>query len=227
MAWKCAGCDTENPVEADFCTKCGAPNPVEGTADMAPAEAVTPDVQASQPPDGAARPPKKKKSWVWILGIVLLLVLGACLIISAIIAAIAIPNFLQAKERALQKRTIADMRNIATAVQIYGVDFGEFPQPGHDGAAYYALHEVSVLESFLVPDFLMDLPAVDAWGNPLQYGISEDSMEFMLLSTGSDGESQLEEIPEEFVETHCYEDDILWENDDFLQVPVGQQSQCR
>ena len=48
--------------------------------------------------------------------------------IIGIIAAIAIPNLLNAINRGRQKRTMADMRSIATAIETYSVDYGFYPK---------------------------------------------------------------------------------------------------
>jgi prepilin-type N-terminal cleavage/methylation domain-containing protein len=53
----------------------------------------------------------------------LLMVVG----IVAILSAIALPNFLQARERALQAAGAADLRAIATGLQRYYMDFGRLP----------------------------------------------------------------------------------------------------
>ncbi len=47
--------------------------------------------------------------------------------IIGIIAAIAIPNLLNAIDRGKQKRTMADMRSIGTAVESYSIDFNFYP----------------------------------------------------------------------------------------------------
>mgnify|MGYP000870297844 FL=1 len=47
--------------------------------------------------------------------------------IIGILAAIAVPNFLNARVRAKLTRTVADMRNIGTAFGAYSADHGEFP----------------------------------------------------------------------------------------------------
>ncbi len=53
--------------------------------------------------------------------------------IIAILAAIAIPNFLQAQTRAKVSRAQADMRSIATALESYYVDHNDYPLCGYDG----------------------------------------------------------------------------------------------
>ena len=47
--------------------------------------------------------------------------------IIAILAAIAIPNFLEAQTRARVSRVKADMRNTAVAIESYFVDYSEYP----------------------------------------------------------------------------------------------------
>ena len=47
--------------------------------------------------------------------------------IIGIIVAIAIPNLLNAIQRAKQKRTMADMRAIGTAAEAYAVDNNRYP----------------------------------------------------------------------------------------------------
>ena len=47
--------------------------------------------------------------------------------IIGIIAAIAIPNLLNAINRGRQKRTMADIRTIGTAIEAYAVDHASYP----------------------------------------------------------------------------------------------------
>ncbi|MFN2386310.1 MAG: prepilin-type N-terminal cleavage/methylation domain-containing protein, partial [Thermoanaerobaculia bacterium] len=47
--------------------------------------------------------------------------------IIGILAAIAIPNLLNAVQRGKQKRSMSDMRALATAVEAYAVDNNQYP----------------------------------------------------------------------------------------------------
>lgn len=47
--------------------------------------------------------------------------------IIAILAAIAVPNFLEAQTRAKVSRSLADMRSLATALEAYSVDHNHYP----------------------------------------------------------------------------------------------------
>ncbi len=53
--------------------------------------------------------------------------------ILGILAAIAIPNLLNAVQRGKQKRTMADMHALATAIQAYEVDHSAFPTASRTG----------------------------------------------------------------------------------------------
>ena len=54
--------------------------------------------------------------------------------IIGIIAAIAIPNLLNAIDRGKQKRTMADLRSIGTAIESYSIDNNVYPAAGSMGA---------------------------------------------------------------------------------------------
>src|SRR5690606_23341327 len=50
--------------------------------------------------------------------------------IIAILAAIAVPNFIEAQARAKVSRTKSDMRAMATAIEAYAVDYNYYPLNG-------------------------------------------------------------------------------------------------
>ena len=57
--------------------------------------------------------------------------------IIAILAAIAVPNFLEAQTRSKVARTKADMRTIATAFEAYTVDYNDVPHRGDQYGGQY------------------------------------------------------------------------------------------
>jgi len=59
--------------------------------------------------------------------------------IIAILAMIAVPNFLEAQTRAKISRAKADMRSLSVALQAYRVDYNQYP-PDVDGTGYPELH---------------------------------------------------------------------------------------
>ena len=68
------------------------------------------------------------KSWGFTL-IELLIVVA----IIAILAAIAIPNFLNAQVRSKVSRMESDMRTLGVAIELYHVDYGKYPRQGPEG----------------------------------------------------------------------------------------------
>ncbi|HOF41435.1 MAG TPA: prepilin-type N-terminal cleavage/methylation domain-containing protein [Candidatus Hydrogenedentes bacterium] len=71
---------------------------------------------------------RKQSSGVAFTLIELLIVVA----IIAILAAIAVPNFLEAQARAKNSRALADMKSLVTATSAYMVDYNDVPDP--DGA---------------------------------------------------------------------------------------------
>ena len=59
--------------------------------------------------------------------------------IIAILAAIAVPNFLEAQVRSKVSRMRADMRTIATALEAYHVDANRYPPDGSITAPYWGI----------------------------------------------------------------------------------------
>src|SRR5688500_9982883 len=87
------------------------------------------------------------------------------LIVVAIIgmlAAIAIPNLLSAIQRSRQKRTMADMRSLATAWEQYAIEYDGYNAPGW--TALEALDHDVVIDG-LVPTYIQSLPRQDAWNH--------------------------------------------------------------
>jgi prepilin-type N-terminal cleavage/methylation domain-containing protein len=57
--------------------------------------------------------------------------------IIAILAAIAVPNFLEAQTRSKVSRTKADMRSIATALEAYEIDYNKYPMDTYTKERYF------------------------------------------------------------------------------------------
>src|SRR5213594_4318570 len=83
--------------------------------------------------------------------------------IIGIIAAIAIPNLLNAIDRSKQKRTMADMRSIGTSCEEYSIDNNFYPVQTSQG-------DVSAIASTLTPAYIKVVPSTDGWNWNIQYG---------------------------------------------------------
>src|SRR5215472_6010715 len=90
--------------------------------------------------------------------------------IIGILAAIAIPNLLTAVQRGKQKRTMSDMRALATAIEAYAVDHSQYPvatscPTGVTGmiGSVGAIDAASF--SLLSPTYVSQPQKMDGWGN--------------------------------------------------------------
>jgi len=82
--------------------------------------------------------------------------------IIGIIAAIAIPNLLNAIQRGKQKRTMSDIRSIGTAIESYQVVNGYPPRQTSGDIA-------GATQNLLEPTYIKMLPTQDAWKAVIRY----------------------------------------------------------
>jgi type II secretion system protein G len=77
-------------------------------------------------------------------------------LIIAILAAIAVPNFLEAQVRAKVSRAKADMRTIATALETYFVDHGQYPNDHEYGWPWYLTYLLTTPIKYITDKRLFD-----------------------------------------------------------------------
>lgn len=75
--------------------------------------------------------------------------------IIAILAAIAVPNFLEAQVRSKVSRVQADMRSIASAIESYAVDYSAYP-PGYNTAPRHSLIVLTSPISYISNGYPLD-----------------------------------------------------------------------
>src|SRR6201987_5339291 len=94
--------------------------------------------------------------------------------IIGILAAIAIPNLLNAVQRGKQKRTMSDIKALATAIEAYHVDNSMYPpaacQSGMFTDGGTALDDSSF--TLLVPTYIGHVPTRDGWSNFFRYDLN-------------------------------------------------------
>lgn len=100
--------------------------------------------------------------------------------IIGIIAAIAIPNLLNAIDRSKQKRTMADIRSVGTACEEYSIDNNFYPVQTTQG-------DVSAVESVLSPTYIKVVPTADGWNWNIQYGSDTAGGGYTIRSLAKDG----------------------------------------
>ncbi|MGH9866830.1 MAG: type II secretion system protein GspG [Candidatus Polarisedimenticolia bacterium] len=97
--------------------------------------------------------------------------------IIGILAAIAIPALQTALDKGKQRSTMADMRGIASGIQLYQIDVSTFPADGLSAQG---------LVTVLLPQIKVPMPHRDAWHHDFQYHSDGDTW-YSLESFGRDG----------------------------------------
>ena len=145
----------------------------------------------------------------------------------AILAAIAIPNLLMALQRARQKRTMATMRNIATAWEARATDVSKYNAAGLAVDGMSQIVTMDDLEMALQPTYIKALPRQDGWNRDFQ-GVTEapwngspQAQRYAIISSARDG---VVETSPTLGATSDYDCDIIYSNGLFLQYPEGLQT---
>ena len=127
--------------------------------------------------------------------------------IIGIIAAIAIPNLLNAIDRGKQKRTMADMRSIGTAVESYAVDNNVYP----------VANSATTLATSVEPTYIKKMPTQDGWSNAFQ--VDSTTTQYTIFSTGKDGSGSTCTAGT----TSTFNDEICFVGGQFVRYPAGSQ----
>jgi general secretion pathway protein G len=128
--------------------------------------------------------------------------------IIGIIAAIAIPNLLNAIDRGKQKRTMADLRSLGTAVESYSIDNSFYP----------VATDMASLETSVEPIYIRTAPEDDGWGHT--FTVSSATGEYTLCSGGKNGGACASDAGGA---TQNFNDSITFANGQFVQWPEGSQ----
>ena len=141
--------------------------------------------------------------------------------IIGILAAIAIPNLLNAVQRGKQKRTMSDMRALATAVEAYAVDNNNYPAATCNAGLFTTTGAQLTTASFtnLTPTYIAQPPMTDGWSNFFIYGMSPTTDKYMIRSYGRDNAASTVVCGT----TTNFNDDIIYANGTFIQWPEGTQ----
>src|SRR5437899_4722266 len=92
---------------------------------------------------------RKEKGFTLIELLIVVAIIG-------IIAAMAIPNLMNAIDKGKQKRTMADLRTLGSAVEMYAVENNTYPRV----ASYVGL------QPLIQPTYIRTTSASDGWNHP-------------------------------------------------------------
>jgi type II secretion system protein G len=147
--------------------------------------------------------------------------------IIGILAAIAIPNLLTAMQRAKQKRTMADMRTIATAWEARATDVNKYNAAGAGITLPSVTLPGGTMTTILSPTYVKSLPPKDGWGNDWKY-LSDvafngtAAQQYAIISFGRDGKVEGTWAGASTTNFDC---DIIYTQGGFAQYPEGVQQQ--
>ena len=131
--------------------------------------------------------------------------------IIGIIAAIAIPNLLNAVDKGKQKRSMSDLRTVCAAMEAYATDTAAYPKNASNWA---------VLKPWIDPYFIRQPPDADGWSNGWDGATDANGLNYTVASYGKDGLTS----PRGGGMTSDFNCDILFVNGRFFQWPEGSQT---
>jgi type II secretion system protein G len=150
-----------------------------------------------------------------------------------IIAAILIPNLLDALQKANQRRTMANMRNLGTAWYSWLTDVASVGAAGANTFDWTLLDRAITAEGLLTTlyrspamFYARNVPKDDGWGHEFDYAWSGNPSSQQVIgirSLGRDGVEGPSKNPYTvgpFVST-AYNEDIVWADGVFIRYPQG------
>jgi len=168
------------------------------------------------------RVPAAQKGFTLIELLIVIAIIG-------IIASMLIPNFLDAMQKAKQKRTMADVRITGTAMFSWLTDQVGAAAAGQansnvDIGSYGTLRTPAALGSLLSPHYLQNVPPIDGWKFPYEYYLKTGALvherQVMLIrSRGRDKAYEAASYSVTSFDSTDYDEDIVWADGFMVRWP--------
>jgi prepilin-type N-terminal cleavage/methylation domain-containing protein len=151
--------------------------------------------------------------------------------IIGIIAALLIPNFLDALQKAKQKRTVADIRNAGTAMFSWLTDQVGAAAAGASATQVnlgdYTASDATTVSSLLVPQYLQSVPTKDGWKKDYYYWLETTNVlqqhVMAIASGGRDASTPSGNYDVVGFDPTDYDQDIVWADGFFVRWPQKTQ----
>ena len=134
--------------------------------------------------------------------------------ILGLLVGIVVYSLADAIDRGRQKRTVAELRALATAVESYAVDFQCYPRGTEGGTEQ--------LEGRLSPTYMRTIPRVDGWRESIGVLLESSGATYTLFSGG--GDHIADAGTWRGGPTTSFNDDIVFAIGGFVQWPEGTQA---
>jgi type II secretion system protein G len=149
--------------------------------------------------------------------------------IIGIIAALLIPNFLDALQKAKQKRTLGDARSIGTAMFSWltdqaGAAAAGAAQTGNVDLTKFTSTVQSDLTTVLVSQYIQQVPVLDGWKHQYSYYCNYinplgGTGIIAVVSYGRDGKAEGTSYTVTGFDPTDYDRDIVWADGFFVRAP--------
>ncbi|MEM7480600.1 MAG: prepilin-type N-terminal cleavage/methylation domain-containing protein [Acidobacteriota bacterium] len=147
--------------------------------------------------------------------------------IIGIIAALLVPNLIDALQKSKQKRTMMDARNVGNSMMAWLTDQASAAAAGAsstiDLGDWTGVSTIPALRSALVPQYIQEIPVRDGWKRTFYYrmdlsGVGKEKR-FMIASGGRDLNLPAGTYTVGSFDPTDYDQDILWADGFFLRWP--------
>ena len=147
--------------------------------------------------------------------------------IIGIVAAVAIANYLNALQKSKQKRTMADIRSVATAWESRAVDTKAYNAAAAGFTMPAAAYNYNQVTALLSPTYMRNIPRLDGWGYPLDFAADQpvggtQASVYAIRSPGRDG--QFSGVSYTGGPTTSFDCDIVYSGGSFIVWPEGTQA---